>query len=107
MLLNTSCQKDLLDQTNPNAPSSSTFFKTPNDAQLAVNACYDPFHFEGSYGRWIHFDYDLRSDEGFSNSPWTDLANSTRFIFVDYNFPYGREHLDGSLPGRVPLQPGA
>lgn len=87
MLLTTSCQKDLLNQINPNAPSTSTFFKTPNDALLAVNSCYDVFHFEGSYGRWIHFDYDLRSDEGFSNSPWTDLANSTRFIFIDYNFP--------------------
>lgn len=87
MLLTTSCQKDLLNQINPNAPSTATFFKTPNDALLAVNSCYDVFHFEGSYGRWIHFDYDLRSDEGFSNSPWTDLANSTRFIFIDYNFP--------------------
>ena len=87
MLLTAGCQKDLLDQVNPNAPSTTTFFKTPNDAQLAVNSCYGVFHFEGSYGRWIHFDYDLRSDEGFSNSPWTDLANSTRFIFIDYNFP--------------------
>ena len=87
LLLTTSCQKNLLDQVNPNSPSTSTFFKTPNDAVLATNACYDPFHFEGSYGRWIHFDYDLRSDEGVSNSPWTDLANSTRFIITDYNFP--------------------
>ena len=87
LLLTTSCQKDLLDQVNPNAPSTATFFKTPNDAILATTACYDPFHFEGSYGRWIHFDYDLRSDEGFSNSPWTDLANSTRFVIIDYNFP--------------------
>ena len=87
MLLATGCQKNLLDQVNPNAPSAATFFKTPNDALLATNSCYDVFHFEGSYGRWIHFDYDLRSDEGFSNSPWTDLANSTRFIFIDYNFP--------------------
>lgn len=87
MLLVMGCQKDLLDQVNPNAPSTATFFKTPNDAQLAVNSCYGAFHFEGSYGRWLHFDYDLRSDEGYSNSPWTDLANSTRFIFIDYNFP--------------------
>lgn len=87
MLLTAGCQKDLLDQVNPNAPSTATFFKTPNDAQLAVNACYGVFHFEGSYGRWLHFDYDLRSDEGYSNSPWTDLANSTRFVFIDYNFP--------------------
>ncbi|WP_071892720.1 RagB/SusD family nutrient uptake outer membrane protein [Hymenobacter sp. PAMC 26628] len=87
VLLATGCQKNLLDQVNPNAPSTSTFFKTPNDAILATTSCYDPFHFEGSYGRWIHFDYDLRSDEGFSNSPWTDLANSTRFIIIDYNFP--------------------
>lgn len=86
ILLTTSCQKDLLDQVNPNAPSTATFFKTPNDAILATTACYDPLHFEGSYGRWIHFDYDLRSDEGFSNSPWTDLANSTRFLIIDYNF---------------------
>ncbi|NML65416.1 RagB/SusD family nutrient uptake outer membrane protein [Hymenobacter sp. RP-2-7] len=86
LLLTTGCQDKLLDQVNPNAPSTSTFFKTANDALLATNACYDVFHFEGSYGRWLHFDYDLRSDEGFSNSPWTDLANSTRFVILDYNF---------------------
>ena len=86
-LLATACQKDLLDRENPNAPLTTNFFQTPNDAVRAVTACYDVFHFEGSYGRWIHFDYDLRSDEGFSQSPWTDLANSTRFIILDYNFP--------------------
>ena len=86
LLLTAGCQNKLLDQVNPNAPSTVTFFKTPNDALLAINACYDVFHFEGSYGRWLHFDYDLRSDEGFSNSPWTDLANSTRFVILDYNF---------------------
>ena len=87
LLFASGCQKNLLDQVNPNSPSTTTFFKTPNDAILATNACYDVFHFEGSYGRWLYFDNDLRSDEGFSNSPWTDLANSTRFIIVDYNFP--------------------
>ncbi|HYH56852.1 MAG TPA: RagB/SusD family nutrient uptake outer membrane protein, partial [Anseongella sp.] len=35
---------------------------------------------------WIYFRLDLTSDEGFSNSPWIELGDWTRFQYVNYNF---------------------
>ncbi len=85
-LLLTSCNKDLLDITNPNAPTTDTFWKTPEDAQLGLNAAYNMFSKPGSWSRWIYFRYDLTSDEGFSKSPWNALKEWTRFIYFNYNF---------------------
>ncbi len=86
LLLTTGCDNDLLDQANPNAPNTTAFWKTPADAQSALVSAYGALQLPGTYSRWIHFAYDLRSDEGFSQSPWTDLANFTRFVMNNYNF---------------------
>ena len=86
LLLTAGCGKDLLDQQDPNRPTVEQVWKNADDAVKGVNSCYGVMQMIGSYGRWLHFDYTLRSDEGWSNSPWTDLANSTRFIVVNYNF---------------------
>ena len=85
LLLTTSCQKDLLDKVNPNQPAVNTFWLTQSDAQAGVTAAYSALQLPGTYARWIHFANDIRSDEGYSLSPWTDLANFTRFIQFDYN----------------------
>lgn len=85
LALSTSCQKDLLDKVNPNQPTVENFWKTATDAQAGVTAAYSALQFPGTYARWIHFANDIRSDEGYSLSPWTDLANSTRFVQLDYD----------------------
>jgi hypothetical protein len=85
LLLTTACQKDLLDKVNPNQPTTDNFWKTGTDAAAGVTAAYSALQFPGTYARWIHFANDIRSDEGYSLSPWTDLANFTRFIQFDYN----------------------
>jgi hypothetical protein len=85
LALSTSCQKDLLDKVNPNQPTVENFWKTSADAQAGVTAAYSALQFPGTYARWIHFATDIRSDEGYSLSPWTDLANSTRFVQLDYD----------------------
>ncbi|MGI4864899.1 MAG: RagB/SusD family nutrient uptake outer membrane protein [Janthinobacterium lividum] len=85
MALSTSCQKDLLDKVNPNQPTVENFWKTSTDAQAGVTAAYSALQFPGTYARWVHFANDIRSDEGYSLSPWTDLANSTRFVQLDYD----------------------
>ncbi|RZK32186.1 MAG: RagB/SusD family nutrient uptake outer membrane protein, partial [Hymenobacter sp.] len=85
LALATSCQKDLLDKVNPNQPTVENFWKTAADAQAGVTAAYSALQFPGTYARWIHFATDIRSDEGYSLSPWTDLANSTRFVQLDYD----------------------
>ncbi|MCW8313416.1 RagB/SusD family nutrient uptake outer membrane protein [Sphingobacterium sp. InxBP1] len=81
-----SCNKDLLDQDNPNTLTQEQFWKTESDAQKGVNAIYHMFYQPGGWSRWIYFRLDLTSDEGFSKSPWIELGDWTRFQYVNYNF---------------------
>jgi hypothetical protein len=81
-----SCKKTLLDQDNPNTLTLEQFWKTESDAQKGVNAIYHMFYQPGNWARWIYFRLDLTSDEGFSKSPWIELADWTRFQYINYNF---------------------
>lgn len=82
----TSCKKELLDQKNPNTLTAGDFWKTESDALKGINSAYHMFYQPGSWSRWIYFRLDLTSDEGFSNSPWIELADWTRFNYINYNF---------------------
>jgi starch-binding outer membrane protein, SusD/RagB family len=84
-----SCKKSLLDVTNPNTLTEDQFWKTEADAQAGLNAVYAMFYKPGLWSRWIYFRLDLTSDEGFSNSPWIELADWTRFQYINYNFSEG------------------
>lgn len=87
------CSESLLDIKNPNEPTVETFWKTEDDAKKGLNACYSFFYKEGMWMRWLSFRYDLSSDEGWSSSPWNELAEWTRFNYVNYNFREGNwEH---------------
>ena len=81
-----SCQEDELDLKNPNALTTDQFWVTPNDAELGVNAIYAMSYKDGLWSRWMSFRLDLTSDEGFSQSPWIELADWTRFNYINYNF---------------------
>jgi hypothetical protein len=85
----TGCAK--LDLTNPNQPNTGIFWKTQSDAIQGVNAAYNGLLNNGTYGRWLGFAYDIRSDEGFSPSPWGDLQNFNKFTLSDYDFEVNRE----------------
>ena len=91
VLLTTSCEKNLLDQPSPNLPDTTTFWKTENDALRGLTAAYSGLQLNGTYRRWIHFVYDIRSDEGFSSSPWPELQNITKTVLADYNFVVNAE----------------
>jgi hypothetical protein len=80
-----------LDLTNPNGPSNDTFWRSPQDAVAGVNAVYNALESNGTYGRWLVFATDLRSDIGMIQSPWTDLSNFTKFTFTTYDFEVNRE----------------
>ncbi len=80
------CSHDLLEIPNPNEPTTSTFWKTEDDAQKGLDAAYSRFYKEGTWMRWLSFRYDLTSDEGWSTSPWNELADWTKFNYVNYNF---------------------
>lgn len=80
-----SCEPDL-DIVNPNQPTMEVFWQNANDAEQGVNAIYSTFARPG-YSRWMPMLYITRSDEGFSGSPWSDLANAMGgFIQPNYNF---------------------
>lgn len=71
---------------NPNTLTQSTYWKTQRDAEYGVNAIYNMFNKPGTYSRWLWFRLDLTSDEGFSQSPWAELKEWTRFQYINYNF---------------------
>lgn len=80
------CDEDLLNVDNPNTITVDQFWLTEDDAQQGLNAAYTMFYKPGLWSRWIYFRLDLTSDEGFSKSPWIELADWTRFQYVNYNF---------------------
>src|SRR2546425_2886087 len=67
-----------LDLTDPNESSTDTFWQTPAQAVAGVNAAYNALENNGTYGRWLVFATDLRSDIGMIQSHWTDLSNLDR-----------------------------
>lgn len=91
LLLMASCNEDILNVADPNVPTQETFWKTVDDAQMGLTACYSQFTRVGNWSRWIYFRYDLTSDMGYSTSPWNELADWTRFNYVNYNFIQGGE----------------
>lgn len=76
---------------DPNRETVETFWQTEQDALLGINATYRALQENGTYGRWLQFAYDLRSDVGFSRSPWGDLANFTKSVLGGYDFEVNRE----------------
>ncbi|PRY97332.1 RagB/SusD family nutrient uptake outer membrane protein [Marinilabilia salmonicolor] len=84
-LLFSSCE-DAIDVSNPNNIEVRSFWQNEADAESGVNAIYNMFYKPGTYSRWIWFRFDLASDEGFSSSPWVELADWTRFVYNNYDF---------------------
>ena len=82
----TGCEHKLLDQVNPNLPTTASFWKNSDDAVKGSTACYAGLQGLGMYRRWLNFAFDLRDDTGFSQSPWGELADFTHFIQTNYNF---------------------
>ncbi|WP_276365557.1 RagB/SusD family nutrient uptake outer membrane protein [Chryseolinea sp. H1M3-3] len=81
----TSCDDDL-NIENPNQATVEAFWKNQNDAVAGVNAIYSTLH-RGAISRWMPFYYIIRSDEGKSTSPATDIVNNMdQFLITDYNY---------------------
>ena len=95
----TSCQKDILDQVNPNLATTASFWANGSDATKGTIAAYSGLQQLGTYRRWLNFALDIRDDEGFSQSPWNELRDFNRFIIGNYdfevNFTIYRDHYRG------------
>ncbi len=83
-----SCKKYLdLDIENPNRVDESNFWKTSDDALKGINAVYGNFYRNGSPGsRWTPFYFDIRSDDGYSTSPWNELRSVGALNITQYSF---------------------
>jgi hypothetical protein len=88
LLLAASCKKSTeLDIPNPNVPDESNFWKTSGDALLGVNAVYGNFYRNGApFSRWQPFYMDVRSDDGYSTSPWNELRSIGGLNITQYSF---------------------
>ena len=82
------CKKYLdLDIENPNRVDESNFWKTQQDAIQGINAVYGNFYRNGSPGsRWTPFYFDIRSDDGYSTSPWNELRSVGALNITQYSF---------------------
>ena len=81
-----------LELTNPNQPSTDTFWQTSDQAISGVNATYNSLLNNGTFGRWYVFAHDLRSDIGRVASPWPELSAFSKFQFpAGYDFEVNRE----------------
>ncbi|MCU0625572.1 MAG: RagB/SusD family nutrient uptake outer membrane protein [Gemmatimonadaceae bacterium] len=80
-----------LELTNPNQQTTDTFWRSESDARQGMTAVYNGLLANGTYGRWLAFAHDIRSDIGFSPSPWADLSNFNKFTLVDFDFEVNRE----------------
>ncbi len=79
------CKKDLTIE-NPNQLTSGTYWSSADRAVRGVNAVYSTVH-RGAISRWMLFYYIIRSDEGRSMSPATDIVNNMdQFVVTDYNY---------------------
>ena len=76
------CEKDLLDQKNPNNLSTPTFYKTADQAVAAVNAVYATLQNAGLYNNQYFLLSDLTSDD---MRPTPKLPAAEREY---YNFNY-------------------
>lgn len=80
-----SCKKSLEVQ-DPNAPTTTVFWKTADDANKGVNAIYSTIHRPGLC-RYFFFLTIIRADEGWSTSPDNNVQNNfDLFINNDYNY---------------------
>jgi hypothetical protein len=72
------CNKQL-NQQNPNAQTSATYWKTSADAVAGITAAYAPMMLDGAYMRFTPILLDVRGDDVRSNSPWTAISNVGKF----------------------------
>jgi starch-binding outer membrane protein, SusD/RagB family len=81
----TGCAKEL-EQANPNAQTSSTFWRNESDAIMGVNAAYSSLLPDGAYMRCTPLMLDTRGDDCKSNSPWDQMYNSGKFALQSGNW---------------------
>lgn len=88
LLSATACKKYTdLDIENPNRLDEPAFWQNEADAIQGINAVYGNFYRNGApYSRWLPFYMDIRSDQGYSTSPWNELRSIGALNITQYSF---------------------
>ncbi len=79
MLLGSSCNKDFLNQKNPNSTALSVDFKSPNDVLLAVNGIYQSLRSSNNIGEDSGLWTDERSDDTGRNDSQSNAGEPFQF----------------------------
>src|SRR3712207_4774557 len=88
------CNKSLeLDVENPNRIDEPDFWQNADHALQGINAVYGNFYRNGP-SRWLPYYLDVRSDDGYSTSPWNELRSISALSITDYSFEVQRETWD-------------
>lgn len=74
-----SCKKDFLQQTNPNAVTVENYFKTENDVLLAVNGAYQSLRSSNTMGENSGLFTDERSDDAGRNDNQSNAGEPFQF----------------------------
>lgn len=74
-----SCKKDFLQQTNPNAIIVDNYFKTENDVLLAVNGAYQSLRSSNTVGENSGLFTDERSDDAGRNDNQSNAGEPFQF----------------------------
>lgn len=86
MLPMSSCSDDWLSLSDPNLESSDTFWKTEEQFQQGLYAGYATLRRPGVFSRWFHIIMELRSDEGWSNSPNAEFQAVANFKMTGFSY---------------------
>lgn len=70
ILFGNSCKEDFINLHDPSRHTTGTFWKTAEDAQAAINACYQALYYDGMYKRLYNWNMDVRADDVISTTPW-------------------------------------
>lgn len=91
LLALTGCEKDFLNQQDPNAVSVDTYFKTENDVLLAVNGVYQVLRSGSTVGEGSALYNEERSDNAGRNDNQSNAGEP--FQFNDFSLLPGNTYL--------------
>ncbi len=93
------CSDDFLNASNPNRLTTSTFWKTADDAYQGTIAAYAGLQEEGTWKRWMDIAFGSRADLILSYSPWVEFSQYSKFHLPDYNWVLQGEIWDDHYRG--------
>ncbi|SDM31277.1 Starch-binding associating with outer membrane [Catalinimonas alkaloidigena] len=71
--------EEQLELTNPNRPTTESFWQTSDEAIRGLSSAYAAFTQDGTYMRFFPMAVDIRADDYKGDSPWIDIVQISTF----------------------------